>query len=394
MKKYLLLVFILYVGDIFACTTAIISGKYTKDGRPILWKHRDASEENNVIRYFNDSKYYYIGLVNASDTKGENVWAGCNEYGFAIMNSASYNLIEEDTIDFVDQEGVLMKKALGECKTLEDFENLLKTLPKPLGVQANFGVIDANGGAAYYETDQFKFTKIDVNDPKVAPFGYVIRTNYSFTGNPETGYGYIRYNTANKLLYNASACNNLTIEYIINNCSRSLYHSLTEQYLTDCISPSGFAQFQDYIPRTSSVASIIIHGINDVKNIKEMVMWSIVGFPLTSVAIPVFVFNKNKIPEVISPNNQSNSILCDYSLMLKNKLFPIKRGNGGNYIKVNELIDKDGSGILTKINTIENGLFELYNNKVKSNYGEKEINELYIMIDGYIKKEYKEKFGI
>ena len=40
-----------------------------------------------------------------------------------------------------------MKMALEPCKTLEDFEKMLNDLPKPLGVEANFGVIDANGGA-------------------------------------------------------------------------------------------------------------------------------------------------------------------------------------------------------------------------------------------------------
>ena len=55
--------------------------------------------------------------------------------------------------------------------------------------EANFGVIDAQGGAAYYETTNFSFTKIDANDPVVAPFGYLIRTNYSFTGTADDGYG-------------------------------------------------------------------------------------------------------------------------------------------------------------------------------------------------------------
>ncbi len=394
MKRIILLALIMFAGNIFACTTAIISGKYTQDGRPILWKHRDAGEVNNVIRYFNDSKYYYVGLVNAGDVEGKSIWGGCNEYGFAIINSASYNLIEEDTIDFIDQEGVVMKKALGECKTIEDFESMLRTLPKPMGVQANFGVIDENGGAAYYETDQFTFTKIDVNDSKIAPFGYVVRTNYSFTGNPETGYGYIRYNTANKLLYDASSMNIMTPNYVINSCSRSLYHSLTEQNITDQITKSGFIQFQDYIPRTSSVASIVIHGINKGQNIKDMIMWSVVGFPLSSVAVPVFVFNKNKLPEVISPNEDGNALICDYSLNLKNILFPIQRGNGGNYININKLVNAEGSGILNRIINIEKGLYNLVNKKTKNTYDEKEINELYFEIDNYIKKEYKDNFGL
>jgi hypothetical protein len=77
---------------------------------------------------------------------------------------------------------------------------MLETLPKPLGVEANFGVIDANGGAAYYETANYKFEKFDANDPTVAPDGYLIRTNYSFSGEENKGLGYIRYATAADLL--------------------------------------------------------------------------------------------------------------------------------------------------------------------------------------------------
>ena len=81
--------------------------------------------------------------------------------GFGIMNSASYNLkLNDDTTKISDLEGMIMKMALERCATLEDFEKMLNDLPKPLGVEANFGVIDANGGAAYYETDNFKFIKV------------------------------------------------------------------------------------------------------------------------------------------------------------------------------------------------------------------------------------------
>lgn len=40
-----------------------------------------------------------------------------------------------------------MRKALRVCKTVQDFEHFLDTLPRPMRVEANFGVIDAYGGA-------------------------------------------------------------------------------------------------------------------------------------------------------------------------------------------------------------------------------------------------------
>jgi hypothetical protein len=54
MKKILIFLSIFPFGIIvesFACTSAIITGKITPDGRPLLWKHRDTGEDNNRIQF-------------------------------------------------------------------------------------------------------------------------------------------------------------------------------------------------------------------------------------------------------------------------------------------------------------------------------------------------------
>lgn len=96
MKKYfsLFLVFFLitYQSTVYTCTTAVVSGKATADGRPLLLKNRDAGELQNRLVYFFDGKYTFIGLVNSPDKNNEEVWVGFNEAGFGIMNSASYKI--------------------------------------------------------------------------------------------------------------------------------------------------------------------------------------------------------------------------------------------------------------------------------------------------------------
>lgn len=67
----------------------------------------------------------------------------------------------------MDREGELMYKALLECKNLSDFETFLDNYPRPVGVEANFGVIDAEGGAAYYEVNNTRWVKVDANDPNL-----------------------------------------------------------------------------------------------------------------------------------------------------------------------------------------------------------------------------------
>ena len=201
MRKLLSVIIVYLVGWIpmFPCTSAVVSGRVTPDGRPLLWKHRDASDLNNRIVHFEaeGGKLEFVGLVNGVDTMANEVWAGYNTSGFAIMNTASYNL-KNDTSSLFDREGVVMKQVLGECRTVEDFARLLDSLPRPIGVEANFGVVDALGGAAYFEVNSYEVFRYDVKD---SPDGYLLRTNYSVSGRPNEGYGYVRFGKGARLFF-------------------------------------------------------------------------------------------------------------------------------------------------------------------------------------------------
>ena len=226
MRKLLSVIIVYLVGWIpmFPCTSAVVSGRVTPDGRPLLWKHRDASDLNNRIVHFEaeGGKLEFVGLVNGVDTMANEVWAGYNTSGFAIMNTASYNL-KNDTSSLSDREGVVMKQVLGECRTVEDFARLLDSLPRPIGVEANFGVVDALGGAAYFEVNSYEVFRYDVKD---SPDGYLLRTNYSVSGRPNEGYGYVRYDNAARLFSRATSERSITPEWITGICSRSFYHTL------------------------------------------------------------------------------------------------------------------------------------------------------------------------
>lgn len=346
--KLTLCLLFLFNYETYSCTTAIISGKFTSDGRPLLWKHRDADELNNKIMYFNEGKYAFIGLVDATDIQGKAIWVGCNSAGFAIMNAASYNL-KADTFALKDKEGELMKQALMKCATIDEFEAFLKNHKKPMGVEANFGVIDAKGGAAYFETNNFDYVKIDVNDTRIAPMGYVIRTNYSFTGKPDAGYGYIRYIAAEDLFYYASSINDISPQFIIQKMSRSLKHGLTginlkEEYSKHPEDPK-FVTFEDFIPRNASSASVVIEGVKAGESADLTTMWAVVGWPLTSVVMPVWVIGKTA-PSLLLADKNNKSPLCSKALELKDRCFPISRGNGFRYLNINELYNGEKTGIM------------------------------------------------
>jgi len=402
MKKIIIttvLLFAISVNSIFACTTAIVSGKYTEDGQPILWKHRDSDYFQNKLMYFTDGKYDYIGLVNTEDINGEQVWAGTNSAGFSIMNAALFDVNLDYEGEYRDREGYVMKAALQQCGNLEDFEKFLNNLSRPIGVAASFGVIDANGGAAYYETDNNGFVKFDANDPRVAPNGYLIRTNYAFTGVKDKGYGYIRYETAQDLFASAFATNELNFQTIITEFSRSFYNSLLKvdyrKQLENNSLTSDFINSGDLICRNGSASAVVIHGVKKGENPDLTSMWTVLGLPFTTVAVPCWVKGGKNLPEMMMAKENQNAPLGDISNQLRNICYPIERSSGYKYLNIASLLNKENTGILQKVEDIEQAVFNETDSKLK-NWGSKpdqdKIQEYYKWLNDFVMSEYQKSF--
>lgn len=330
------------------CTSVIISSRATADGRPLMFKNRDTGELNNRVEYFVGPKFTFIGLVNSPSEGGE-VWTGTNSAGFSIMNTASYNIKDDDVPDSkMDREGEVMYKALGICENLSDFEKLLDTLPRPMGVEANFGVIDAHGGAAYYEVNNHSWVKFDVNEE---PSGYRVVTNFSTSGRYEEYEGYERYLTASEIMAeiraDESAWSQISHKDIVNRFSRSYRHKLLGMdyerdwdYLTANTSFSGVAVDQDFIPRKSTSASVIVEGVAPGENPLYTVMWTLIGHPSTSVSIPLIVADGDRLPSYIKRTEESqNCKICDTAMSIKaNHIFTFDISNGSHYFRIDNIL--------------------------------------------------------
>lgn len=325
----LVLVGLMIADAAFACTSAIVSAKASASGRPMLWKHRDTSAESNFVERIpaTESTHGYIALFNAGDSLLAEAWMGVNDVDFAIMNTASYNLAP-DTATYKDREGEIMTLALQQCASVDDFARLLETLPKPLGVQANFGVIDAHGNGAYFETDDYEFVKFDLAD---APDGVLIRTNFSFSGNDTDGYGYIRYDNAQHLLADKIKSKSLTPADFTEVVSRSFYHSLIGRDMAG--DSTNWLVDQDFVPRRSSTASVVIEGVSSDR--RQSTMWTALGYPPCAIVYPATV---DFVPENLRPILSGwQSPSASEAIALKRKAFSIIRGNGQHYIDMNFL---------------------------------------------------------
>ena len=305
-----------------ACTAVIVSGKVTADGKPLMWKNRDTDRLDNSIRHFRGEKYSFVGLVNSESDGGE-VWIGANTAGFAIMNTASYCLKNDDVpASEMDREGVLMYRALEICATLEDFENFLDTLGRPMGVEANFGCVDAFGGAAWYETDNYTYFKRDVNEDED---GFITVTNFSVSGPVSKWKGWERFITADAVFHEMKDHGTLSSIGplgIIDSLSRSYRHDIMGiDLVKDADEFTGKTRAcvpdQDFIPRRSTSAAVAVQGVPAGGNPAETIVWAALGYPAVSVTVPVPVSENDHVPEALSsyPESGRNSF-CGLARML------------------------------------------------------------------------------
>jgi len=399
-KHFLIVIFFIFSKSVYCCTTAVISGKATNDGRALIWKLRDTDYLKNYVKQFTaeNGKYAFIGIVNSVDSVGNEVWGGNNEVGFAIMNSASFNVNLDDSVKVKDKEGFFMKKALETCKTLEDFENLLSNSQKPMGLAAHFGVIDAKGGAAFYEVNNYTWTKYDANDPNVAPEGYILRTNFSETGKPNVGYGFVRLQTAEQLFTETTKEKPLDYRSVIQNFSRCLYNPITknnykEMYENEPASDR-FIHSDNLITSYGSASCIVIQGVKDNELPQFTTMWTMIGYPNTCIALPLWI-SESELPNTIIYNDSlKNSKLNQYNMSLLKKCYPIDNPDGYHYLKISKLVNKENNGYMQIITPIETNIFDETDkklNKWRNKMPPKsEIEQFYTQLNNIVEKTYKQ----
>ncbi len=342
-----------------ACTSAIISADVNPYGRPILWKHRDTSAIDNKVEFVagRQGELSYVALFNAGDKYLKEAWMGMNEAGFAVMNTASYN-IKDDNVSAkkMDKEGLVMTKALKTCRTVEDFARLLETLPRPMGVEANFGVIDATGNGAYFETNNHSYKRFDLKD---AENGVLVRTNYSHSGRPNEGFGFVREANACHLLQPYVDTKSVTPEVLTEELSRSFYHDMNKRDYS--ASGDRWVIDQDFIPRYKSTATVAIEGCRPVASMseatpemvkREYVMWTGLGYPPCSEVRAVTCERDGVDTEMRGSLSNGHSPLADKAKKMRDEVFPIHKGNGDKYIDMEILFGKDGKGLVNKMKEI------------------------------------------
>lgn len=351
----------LLVGAAEPCTLALVSARASANGRALMWKNRDTSDPNNKLMFFKGPRHDFAALVISEDPKGDEVWGGQNAAGFAVMNSQADDLGDASKKLDGAGNGAFMKLALGECATVRDFEALLVREKGKWDLSANFGVIDAEGGACFFETGPASFEKFDTRDPRVAPFGTIVRTNFAFTSrDPMLGGGFDRFERISRLVDSARAQNRLDLRFILREASRDLVndkiHSypLTRPLPEDPAAPL-YVHTSDTINRNTSVSAIVFEGAPSRDRADLATMWVLLGQPVTAVAVPVWPAS-GRVPSAAA--GPKTAPLNDAALAVAAYLYPDGRGRMWQYLDVTRLRTFGGEGVLAKLFRIEDRVLE------------------------------------
>jgi hypothetical protein len=128
-------------------------------------------------------------------------------------------------------------------------------------------------------------------------------------------------------------------------------------------------------------------------------MWTTLGSPLATVAIPVWITPGLELPEILVADKSGQARLNKWSLQLKKRLFPIERGEGADYINLAALLTKDQNGILQKVLPIEKQIQTQatgYQRKWRTagQINEKELGLFYKWVDKFVSQSYHDDFDL
>lgn len=370
-----------------ACTIVAVSGRITEDGRPLLLKNRDSSRWDIRIKIEQGDKYVYLCQCVVPDG---NALSGYNEAGFAIVNFHSYNMPNTAA----SWNSYIMQLSLETCATVDEFELMLDTLPKPMPVSSNYGVMDAQGNVAVFETNEYSYTRYDANDEDC---GLLVRTNHSFSEDI-TGISISHPTSIPRYLIATTFLENVitTSGFITKEDIFGLVRCLVNREGVDLRDFAPFDEnsytpvsFQYYVPRYSSTSAMVIQGVLPSEQPILNVAWTMVGSPMASVAVPYIITSGRFLPQKAQIGDNGHSWFCYIGQQLKNSCFV-----DNTTLELAKLYNQSGTGVMQKIGEIEEEIIVCGNNLVNklrtgtASYWD--VEQYYAWMDEYVEEQYVE----
>ena len=348
------------------CTTALIAGWATPDGRPLLWKSRDVTNWEQEFLFYDETPYSFISVTYTNeDTQA---WGGVNEVGFAIENANAWNF--NDSSGAPDDDGIIQYHALQTCATVEDFLAYMDTTARIGRTRPSiYGVFDAFGGAGMLEASLYENFWLDANDSLACPNGVMVRANFAYAGGPNH-VGQYRHDRALELVEEAVANGTISARYLFDIVARDL---TTENLNPYPLPYQGFYvhngdtllySIRDHnaINREITQSNFVVKGILEGENPLTSTLWVQVGEPTMTPAIPLWVAAGSVPAEV---DGEFGSLICLRARELFTYLYYPYPDPYDDIINTYKLIDENGNGILTEVRRIEEEYFDFVEAEVE-----------------------------
>jgi len=324
-----------------ACDIAVVSAKVSSDGKPFIWKNRDFSLSMNeqvmffkgayphvggyiIVYNFDEQMYWNTGIKN-------NPSGGLNEAGFAIANAAAYETVFWNEIINIDTD--IIRKALIECITIDDFEKLLKNWHinnDDRAISSNFVVIDAYGGAALYEcwtgfvptfNNRMLYEKFDANTAVAEDtgkfLGFINRTNDNQHMN--SGNGKERKQRAYKLMYDLKSQNRLNYQTVMQIVAKDVVAGKTRNY-----NPGSMNNYSTTycISRAQTRLGMVATSVSAGSDSRLSTFWCNLGEPSIGVFTPYFPYTNDvsyyawadQLNEAGEPVDESDASLLNIAI--------------------------------------------------------------------------------
>ncbi|HOD13304.1 MAG TPA: hypothetical protein PK307_16310 [Spirochaetota bacterium] len=301
--------------DARACDVAVVSGKITANGRPLIWKNRDCSANWHQQVAFFPGEYAgpgsyimvhdYDDVANMNNGTPVNPSGGLNQAGFAIACTSVY----EDfmpTNEAININTMLIWEALKRCVTVSDFENLVRewhTWHVGKVISGNFVVIDARGGAALFECytgsvlgliRPVQFRKFDANTGRVTDqYGITLRypsggyCGYENRAN-NNSYIFINYGEERKVRADeilSALAGSGTLDY--RSVMRLVARDVNGKQIAASSSDSNYSTTY-CISRSQTRLALVVDGVNAGDDPHLATFWCNMGEPSIGIFTPYF----------------------------------------------------------------------------------------------------------
>lgn len=304
---FCLLIFFSSFDDSKACTVGIVAGEASADGRPIAFKNRDFTFAYQGVSYKSNGTYKFIGIGNSGSST---TLMGMNNKGLALGNSVMSDL------NGGGGNVSCMDWLLKNCTTVDECRTAIKN-DTYSGSKPSFSlpIIGEEGKAYHVEkgSNYYEYDPLDFGSNNVRKYAVIVRTNNGHknsNGTDDQNTGGQRYYEARDHMHNAVIKKGI----FDNDPSDTAGVTISEVIQTLRWGNPGYeGGWEDATSRncnSTSLSTMIAHGVNNNEDPKMAVMWSAIYKADYISFVPVWVEQgiRGALPSRIANGGNSNGL--------------------------------------------------------------------------------------